>query len=221
MEFRLLYTGRLHAQTVKRSPVKEKHSIRKQFHRQLVELWKQHPLLRGQLTEPVLVDKVPSNIFPNRKRHHVRRYEKPHPEARPYVEHVANDFQRYGYRFVPLVSKSGGLSCSLDILFLRRDNPGNLVKSGGDIDNRIKVLLDGLRMPDSEDEIGGFKPESHEDPFFCLLEDDDLITGMNVNTDRLLLNMSNDENPHDVHLVILVKTKVIDPDSAYSDVHSH
>ena len=52
-----------------------------------------------------------------------------------------------GNRFVPLVSKAGGFTCSLDILFLRRDDPEGPIESGGDIDNRLKVLLDGLRMP--------------------------------------------------------------------------
>jgi hypothetical protein len=39
-------------------------------------------------------------------------------------------------------------SCSIDILFLHRDAPGRIVRSGGDIDNRIKVLFDALRVPD-------------------------------------------------------------------------
>jgi len=50
-----------------------------------------------------------------------------------------------------------------------------LVTSGGDIDNRIKVLFDGLKMPETVSELGGVALESEEDPFFCLLEDDNLI----------------------------------------------
>ncbi|MGI8743784.1 MAG: hypothetical protein ACR2NN_14655 [Bryobacteraceae bacterium] len=87
-----------------------------------------------------------------------------------------------GRRFGSLIRKLNGLACSLDVLLLRRDNPGGLLKSGGDIDNRLKVLLDGLRMPASLAELGGFEPDSDEEPFFCLLEDDVLINDLSVTT---------------------------------------
>jgi len=75
------------------------------------------------------------------------------------IQKLANKYQRCGYRFVPFVSKEYALACSLDILFLRRDDPGNLIKSGGDIDNRLKVLFDGLRMPQECGEIEGFEKQ--------------------------------------------------------------
>jgi hypothetical protein len=84
-------------------------------------------------------------------------------------------YAKFGYNFLPLISEYFGLTCSLDILFLRRDAPGQLIQSGGDIDNRIKVLLDGLRMPKSVEECKEV-PKEGENPFFCLLEDDSLIT---------------------------------------------
>jgi hypothetical protein len=80
-----------------------------------------------------------------------------------------------------------GLACSLDILFLRRDSPGNLVRSGGDIDNRINTLFDALRRPENGEEVAGFPPGPNEDPFFCLMETDSLVTEVSVITDRLLL----------------------------------
>ena len=114
-----------------------------------------------------------------------------------------------GYRFLPLVSQWFMVSCALDILFLRRDDPGSIVQSGGDIDNRIKVLFDALRMPQTRDELCGDTPAADEDPFFCLLEDDKLISKVQVETNRLLTPITPGEHIHDVHLVIRAKTIVV------------
>ena len=125
------------------------------------------------------------------------------------AEVIAQNFDQYGFRFVPVVSKSKSENCSLEILFLRRDAPGNLIRSGGDVDNRIKVLFDGLRMPQEHREVGGAVPGEGENPFFCLLEDDTLITEVHIVTDRLLLPINEGESrhrEHDVELIIHVKT---------------
>jgi hypothetical protein len=108
-----------------------------------------------------------------------------------------------------MVNKQWSLGCALDILFLRRDEPGGVVKHGGDIDNRIKVLFDGLRMPDSTAELGGLPIDVDENPFFCLLEDDRLITEVNITTDKLLLPRDTTEHIHEVLLIIKAKTVVL------------
>ena len=65
--------------------------------------------------------------------------------------------------------------------------PGYIVGQGGDIDNRLKTLFDSLRTPRDTQEIpAGDQPGDTETPFFCLLEDDNLIASLSVNTDRLL-----------------------------------
>lgn len=131
-----------------------------------------------------------------------------HGFLRSNIEYWADNYQRCGFRFVPLVrSRYPGATCNLDILFLRRDNPGNLVRSGGDIDNRIKVLFNGLKMPGDCGQLGGATPDPDEDPFFCLLEDDSLITEVRVTTDRLLIPLEDQEHIHDVMLVIHVVVK--------------
>ena len=78
-------------------------------------------------------------------------------------------------------------------------------------DNRIKVLCDALRLP-TTDEVRGFSPEQDDVPFLCLLEDDSLITELKVTTDRLLTPPTGSSNHigSDVHLVIHVKTAVVD-----------
>ncbi|MCH8948126.1 MAG: hypothetical protein IH789_10950, partial [Acidobacteria bacterium] len=119
---------------------------------------------------------------------------------------LASNFRRGEFHFVPLVNDLWKLVCDLDILFLRREAPGELVKSGGDIDNRIKTLFDALRVPSGLSEIGkGASVEHNEDPFYCLLQDDSLITGFRVTTDRLLTPAGSGKVKDDVSLVITVK----------------
>lgn len=59
-------------------------------------------------------------------------------------------------------------------------------------------------MPDELREVAGANPEVDEDPFFCLLQDDSLITDVRITTDRLLIPPEPEERIHDVCLVIHV-----------------
>ncbi len=90
------------------------------------------------------------------------------------------------FSFVPLAPKGLHLVAEFDVLFLRPGQPGDLLQSG-DIDNRMKTLLDALRMPHTVDEVPrGDQPADGEVPFYCLLEDDALVTRLNIDTDTLL-----------------------------------
>jgi hypothetical protein len=119
-----------------------------------------------------------------------------------------------GFNFVPVVRDRFSLGCGLDILFLRREAPGSVVH-GGDIDNRLKTLIDALKMPESDNELRGMLPADGEDPFFCVMEKDSLLCDLSVTTDRLLWPARPDENPNTVHLVIQVKVSVIDPSKTW------
>lgn len=207
MEFRLIYKGSLPAEGRSGGRAKEKHLIRKHFHRQLRELWQQHPDLRYQGQQTFIrTDKVGGGKLAQPS---------VEPGAKTWIEHIADDYVRCGGRFVPLVSKLGGFTCSLDILFLRRDNPGYIISSGGDIDNRIKVLFDGFKIPKIVEDLGGMAIEGDENPFFCLLEEDSLITKVAITTDRLLTPMENvAERFNDVELVIHVT--VVNPSAIFA-----
>ena len=184
MQFRLVYQGNLPSAGRSESRIKEKHAIRKVLHKQLVQLWRCQPILSRYLSEDS-------------------------PNDRSLL--IDYKFERYGFKFLPLIQDYfGSLACTLDILFLRRDLPGDLIKYGGDIDNRIKVLFDALRMPQESHELDGQKPGEDENPFFCLLQDDRQITEVNINTDRLLTPQTTGENINDVHLIIHVKTLSLD-----------
>jgi hypothetical protein len=121
--------------------------------------------------------------------------------------------KRGGMLFAALVRKRLHLVCDLDILFLRRDNPGNLISEGGDIDNRIKVLFDALRVPADDNEVRGLSADLEGDrpgepgSIVCLTENDSLITGFRVTTDRLLEPAPSAQEENNVRLIINVEIK--------------
>lgn len=88
----------------------------------------------------------------------------------------------------------------LDITLLWKDAPGNIIGSG-DIDNRLKTLFDALTPPIHVEQIPTEPPAEDETPFYCLLEDDKLITDVSVRTERLLTDVDESE----VSLFIKVK----------------
>ena len=52
--------------------------------------------------------------------------------------------------------------------------------------SRLKTLFDALAIPKADQIPKDDAPRKDEQPFHCLLEDDRLITGLNVTVDRLL-----------------------------------
>jgi hypothetical protein len=112
-----------------------------------------------------------------------------------------------GFEFACLVNERLKLYAELDILFLRPELPGSIIGTGGDIDNRLKTLFDGLRQPLDANELPkGVAPGQGEKPFHCLLSDDALITKVSVTTDRLLCPISKDE----VMLIIHVTLRAVE-----------
>jgi len=158
------------------------------MHMQLVRLWKETPVLNGKSTGPdVLVAGRREEIVTD-------------------IDGLAKRHALYGFNFVPLVTAQLDLICSLDILFLRPDKPGEVVW-GGDIDNRLKTLLDALRIPEAGEDYAKRKPAEDERPFFVLLEDDRLITRVSVETDRLLEPINGKFDAHDARLIITVRLR--------------
>ena len=94
---------------------------------------------------------------------------------------------------------------------MRRDIPGSLL-SAGDIDNRLKTVIDALRRPRHAQELAGNETaRADEDPFFVLLEDDKQVTHLEVETDTLL-DLPTDGGPDQTraHLVITVEIRPYD-----------
>jgi hypothetical protein len=76
------------------------------------------------------------------------------------------------------------------------------VSHGGDLDNRLKTLLDALRIPHEESEIAGVSPDTPNQRVYCLLEDDALITRIAVTTQQLFESVGKDETESTVELLI-------------------
>jgi hypothetical protein len=132
----------------------------------------------------------------------------------PLVQQIARKFSVCNYRFVPLVREDLLLACKLDILFLRGESGRKIVQSG-DIDNRLKTLFDALRTPKRCAEIGGATAETDEDPFFCLLEDDSLITEVRLRADTILTPSSSKlENPVKVIMAVALRPLQTNEDNA-------
>ena len=157
-----------------------KQEIRRYFHPQLKRLWEQEPLMS------------------------CNEYLKRTESDSPFLINVGD------FTFVPLVNQKVKLIAELDIVMLRPEAPGKIITQTGDIDNRLKTLFDALRMPQNNNEIPkGDTPKDDEKLFFCLLEDDNLITHLSVTTDRLLEQVNNDLS--EVILLIHIHTKFISP----------
>ena len=140
MEFRLYYRGGLRAN----GPAEVKQNLRRHFHKQLKSLWHQ-PSSAGGYKVQLIRD-----------------------EAALVIERAQRTVGRF--RCMPIVSSVVSLTAELEILFLRPQPPGSIIGSGGDIDNRLKTLLDGLRLPRDGEIEPGDRPTEDEDPLYCLLE---------------------------------------------------
>jgi hypothetical protein len=196
VEFRLLYYGRLLSGN--KSHAENKHQVRLELSPQIKRLIECKPILH---------------------RHCYREgfgWFKEHPEDREILDtprsdeekkiflykcwerYLSEKWDRKGHGFVPLITEEMDIRCSLDILFLRPSPPGKIIERA-DLDNRLKTLVDALRIPDTADGLGAAPTE----PTYCLLEDDRLISEIRVVSDQLLLLPGEKKiSPNDVFLVI-------------------
>ena len=192
MKFRLTYEGPLLGSSTNSPRADHKHEIRQALHPQLKRLWEVEPNLKAWV-----FPKTPGSTLPNVGITNT-------VWAR---DALAEAYGRFGYNFVPIATEMQSLMVGVDILFLRPEPPGGVMRSG-DIDNRLKTLFDALRMPSAKGEIGKYQaPADDQTPFFVLLEDDKLLTHVSVETDVLLQPTPSANGqflPHDCRLVMTV-----------------
>jgi len=187
MEFTLIYEGALKSN----GDPSHKHQIREAIRPQLEELWRLLPLSR--------IHEGATGVV---------------PAATDAGEAFGGDFsqvfrspdcrvKRHGTSFLPVVSSALKLRARVDITWFRPENVGRVIQTG-DIDNRLKTLFDAMQIPPHANQFppGGIAG-SPESPFCCLLEDDSLISGLNVDTRRMLKPAST----NDVLLLIRVTTQ--------------
>jgi hypothetical protein len=157
MQFRLLYEGPIAPR--RHSNPADKQRIRMDLHPQIKALWDYKPL--SDITHQLRETAPPGDVAILERSNNVL--------------------------FAPLVTQKNHLACELSITFLRQQRPGQLLGEGGDIDNRLKTLLDALRMPKKDEaQQAQIETRADNDPIHCLLQDDALVTKVSVETDRLL-----------------------------------
>jgi len=204
VEFRLRYAGSLPS-SGSADLRKVKHDIRKQLHPQLLDLSERNPAVNYLFNN--VLGRVPSkSSFSSPLAQSL--YDPTHFDASA----VGEKGKVGKFQFAPLIVGAVHMVCHLDILFLRREAPGSLIMKpkdeyGGDLDNRLKIFFDGLKMPCFQDLPKDAAPEDGEHPFLCLLEDDSLITKFQVESDTLL-GITNSTNQTDVELIVAVTTRL-------------
>lgn len=166
VDFRLVYQGNLLASGNRKPRSPHKQQIRRYFHKQLKRLWELNPALQSLSGMKMGTKGSFVQVDP---KHEVS-----------FLSQTADRYKVGDKCCVPIVTKALRLNCSLDILLLRRTEP-NRIYSQGDLDGKIKTLMDSLKMPGEND-----NKEGDENPLFCLVEDDQLITELRLAGDLLL-----------------------------------
>jgi len=123
-----------------------------------------------------------------------------------------------GFEFAPIINTSIGIGAEISIVMLRPEAPGRLVMQGGDIDNKLKTLLDAFSVPQVNQVPAKDCPTTDEQPLFCLLEDDSLITSLEIKTGRLLRPS---RTPADVSLLIHVTTRSLHTNHFMQIIHQY
>lgn len=151
-----------------------KHALRRVFHVQLQHLWKNPPRPAPGTMARVIPDVADSSF-------HIR---------------VGT------FSFLPIISESGFNVAEIDVTMLRSESAGSIITRSGDLDNRLKTLFDAMKVPTEPELPDGSAPLNDELPFWCVLEDDQLITHVSVRTHRLL---SPSAGSSDVQLLVNVR----------------
>ena len=200
--FRLEYKGPLHSAQAKKSDrLREIHDIRRAFHSQLKRPWKSTELLRFKSQAEFWgILAVKRGGFDDMG-HHVD----------PDWATTKRTKNGHDINFIPLVirQRNIALTCELRIhIGWREKAPGGILRStpeGFDLDNRLKGLMDALTTPQD----GQLPHDVSADPspyFLTLLEDDGLVTRIDIKADPLGLPERLDEQ--DGYLEIAIEVKV-------------
>ena len=207
LKFTLVYHGALPACTQSDPRTKDKQQLREYFEPQLALLWEAEPVLQRVLSKK---NALYAYTMKGGKIQSPDNHSEMHEMVWLPDMHRANERTTF---YIPLVTRRNGLGCRLDIKFLRPGHPGGVI-NGGDLDNRLKTLLDGLRMPHCRSEVKGATERVNQN-FFCLMEDDQLVTDISIATEQLLMPQSKTKG--EVMLTIGVAIHVVRPSEMNRD----
>ena len=113
------------------------------------------------------------------------------------------------FLFLPLVTTSCKKVIDLDITLLSHREPHcNKKYPTGDIDNLLKILLDGLRMAQNKNEIRSHSPNEGETPFYCLMEDDQYVNEVKIRHGKLLFPIHGVKKTKNFEVFALILVKI-------------
>jgi hypothetical protein len=159
LRFRLFYRGQLPS-GAGRTKTEFKHYLRGQLHPQVRAVWEGERVFRDH----EVVAEGSADEYPKL----------------PILRTVA------GRSFIPLASMRLSCLVEIDCLLLAAEPHGAIVSGAGDIDNRIKTLIDALRMPTPDEMARAAPPDGLPEPCYCLMDDDKIVRHLSVTADRLL-----------------------------------
>jgi|HubBroStandDraft_1064217.scaffolds.fasta_scaffold53452_2 hypothetical protein len=174
MRFRMLFSGEIKAHKELDIKPPHKHAIRTYLSPQLERLWQTKEGLRRYAS------------VTGAKARAARREQDSvggvycEENRLAGLEYLADFNKKQSTRFIPLIVPAFCLRCRIDVLLLRPEDTPNHILQSGDLDNRVKTLFDGMRIPNDDALVddGG----TH----FVLLQDDSLISELSVVGDNLL-----------------------------------
>ncbi|MCH9622054.1 MAG: hypothetical protein S4CHLAM20_14890 [Chlamydiia bacterium] len=113
------------------------------------------------------------------------------------------------FSFLPLVTNQCNKVIDFNFTFLSHFEPANGLRfPTGDTDNHLKALLDGLRMPNTKNEIREEKPKKGEKIFHCLMEDDGIVRKINIEHQKLLFDMPKTKRD-DKEVFVLIEANIL------------
>jgi hypothetical protein len=178
MRLTLRYKGPLPAAGSCKNRVGRKHKIRLQLHDQLAAYWQSIHRLKEMHADlkSLQVAKRASDQF--------------------VVDRPLADGTKFwwrwplcGFDFIPLVTEIHRAHCELKFRIYRKTQ--GILFEGGDIDNRLKTFFDALQVPKDASQVPT-NPSASENPIewpplLCLLDNDNMITKLSIESFRLLL----------------------------------
>jgi hypothetical protein len=147
-------------------------NMRKSFHVQLAKLWGKQPF-------DILEDWEKSGFASG---------------ARNFLRQIEDQV------FVPFYSEAVGIGVQLDIKLLTGSPPQQSTISSGDLDNRIKRIIDALRAPTQRGElIQNLLPKSR---WYCVMDDGSAVKQLNASLAPYL----DSDDPSESFAFITVRT---------------
>jgi hypothetical protein len=80
------------------------------------------------------------------------------------------------------------------------------------LDNKLKTLIDAMKAPTHREEHPKTPPKDDENPYFCVVQDDQYIDSIKIKSDRLLATSTSspEDRPDDVVVLMEVTTALFD-----------